>query len=222
MSLFKQLATGVATMVLAASAQAGLIINSIDLIMVDSTYNSLPLVGTDEDTALEALIDGIVTPAENPDNIICDISLDALEGITARGTCGADDRNDIGSLYFITGTATGAAELEFGMDWGRGGFAAVSREGLGLESLIRLDEDIWWRNNWSNSDVFGLSITGPGDFQISLMGFEGCCDGNNSARWRATDGEWQVLAVNAVPVPGALSLLALGLCGLSLFRRRPA
>jgi hypothetical protein len=59
------------------------------------------------------------------------------------------------------------------------------------------------------------------------LGFEGCCDGNNTARWRsaAVDGraagEWQTMAVNtAVPAPPVVALFGLGLLGMLGARRR--
>lgn len=231
MKLLTILGTALATLTLAGTAQASLLINSIDLLMVDTTYNARsPFLSaglSNEDAAIEALTNGILVPSANPDNIICMESLGALEGITAHGTCGSDKYN-IGSLYVVSGTATGPAELEFGMDWGRGGFTFLLLDGL-LPTFTRLDGDTWWNNNWNHGDVFGLSITQPGDFLLGLVGFEGCCDGSNSVRWRsasrartAVGGEWQTLAVNSaeVPVPGTALLYAIGLMGLALVRRR--
>ncbi|GAB5412486.1 MAG: hypothetical protein Cons2KO_00890 [Congregibacter sp.] len=174
----------------------------------------------------------------------CNQSLDALVDITAKTTCGGSGR-DYGSLYTITGRNEGVTEFEFGMDWGRGGFLSLD---IGGESeLFRLDEDIWWGRNWGNSDVFGLTLGEMGDFSLTLLGFEGCCDGINSVRYRsiATEGslfetsftapgsrsrgrelqslasdpgQWRALEVNDVPLPGSLPLVALG--GLLLLQRR--
>lgn len=242
-----KLQTAVAALTLAAlssPASASLIVSSIDVKMAGTDFSTISRSqrGLDDDTAYNnarsAFDDSYST------NGFCNQSLDALVDITAKTTCGGSGR-DYGSLYTITGRNEGVTEFEFGMDWGRGGFLSLD---IGGESeLFRLDEDIWWGRNWGNSDVFGLTLGEMGDFSLTLLGFEGCCDGINSVRYRsmATEGslfetsftapgsrsrgrelqslagdpgQWRALEVNAVPLPASLPLVALG--GLLLLKRR--
>jgi hypothetical protein len=224
----------IAGLTLAAStsfANAGLVIDSINVKMVNTQFSARNLAGNDDaDRFATALAD--FNSIKGP---ICDQNLDALEGVSYRGTCGGT-RNDYGALYTIKGSLTGTAEFEFGLDWGLGGFIGADFDGAPVDYI---NDDIWWSNSWSNGDVLSYSFADVGNFTLTLLGFEGCCDGTNSARYRtsvsspmvriaanrdqttqAEDsfGNWQTLEVNAVPVPGSLPLMAVG--ALLLLRRR--
>tara|TARA_R110001599_G_scaffold353885_1_gene602431 strand:- start:2575 stop:3303 length:729 start_codon:yes stop_codon:yes gene_type:complete len=240
MKLILKVATGLAAILLAGAAQANLMVQSIDLAMVNTEYNSRSLSASmsAEDAFMAALFNGFMSAYSNPGNIICDLSVDVFDNVSSHDTCGGSKR-DIGALFAISGSAEADTQLQLGLDWGRGGFIALSTGGLAPE-ITRYNSDIWWSNNWNNGDVLDFIIPKTQEFLLIGLGFEGCCDGSNSARWRSlaepaapaapatfavgmeAPEEWNLLQVNApaaVPVPGGAYLLGIGLLGLVYSRR---
>ena len=230
---YSKLIAGLTLAASASVANAGLVIDSINVKMVSTTFSARNLAGNNADRFATALasFNAVAGP-------VCDQNLEALEGVSYRGTCGGT-RNDYAALYTIKGSVTGTAEFEFGLDWGRGGFIAGDFDGAPVNYINYINDDIWWSNSWSNRDVLNYSFADVNNFTLTLLGFEGCCDGINSARYRTSVpsplviiaanndqtrqvagsfGDWQTLQVNAVPVPGSLPLMAVG--ALLLLRRR--
>lgn len=224
---FSKIIAGLTLATCSNLASAGLVIDSINVQMVSTSFSARGLEGTNEQNLATAL-----NAFESSESAVCSEDLDALEGVSYRGTCGGT-RNDYGALYTITGSLSGGAEFQFGLDWGRGGFIFADSAG---DSLDYYNEDIWWSTNWNNSDVKSYVLADAGDFSLTLLGFEGCCDGINSAQYRTWEtpqvstfgenpqipvgntSEWSTLEVNAVPVPGSLPLMAIG--ALLMWRRR--
>lgn len=228
MNIKGKLLLGFCSVLLAGSVQASLIVSSIDLAMVKTTFNSrtnVPRHFNDQQAAIFSGLAGFLPAYNNPDTLICDISLETFENINSRRTCGGPNKN-IGTLFAISGSTTGTTQLQFGLDWGRGGFMALNLDGQDSQ-VERYNTDIWWGRNWNHSDVIDLIIPRTDNFLLLGLGFEWCCDGVNSARWRSlgdrnlreAPGSWQTLAVN-VPEPGVLPLLGLGLAGVFFTRRR--
>lgn len=239
---FRQFGLACALASCSSMASAGLMIDSITVKMTNTSFSARSTNQLSEENNAVAF-DNARSAFDNSfgQQSFCDRSLDALVDVTARQTCGGSKR-DYGAQYTITGTNTGITDFQFGLDWGRGGF--ISFESDGAEGdLLRQTNDVWWSRNWGNGDVINYRFDQLGDFTLTLLGFEGCCDGVNSVRYRSaafddiaslspgsnavspvrqnTPVEWTILSVNAseVPVPGSLALIALG-AGLLLRRRR--
>lgn len=217
---YSKIIAGLALTACTSLASAGLVIDSINVQMVNTTFSARNLTGTDQERFAVAS-----SAFEFSEGSVCSKNLTAFEDISYRGSCGGT-RNDYAALYTITGSLSGGAEFQFGLDWGRGGFVLANSSGAPLDYI---NDDIWWGGNWNNSsEIISYSLQDVGDFSLTLLGFEGCCDGINSARYRSWDSteasqrgpqsEWATLAVNAVPIPGSLPLVAMG--ALLLWRRR--
>ena len=219
MSIRTKLLAPLAGMMLASSAQAGLIINSIDMFVADINYTV-----NRSSTFQDALVNFDAAYDANP---ICDVSLETLEGVGSKYNCGGKARANTGTLFLISGYNSGASQLQFGTDWGRGGYSALNTPGS--SDIQKYADDIWWGRNWNNRDVLSFNFSGDGAFSLILLGFEACCNGVTSARARdlGVDGivqeaAWQSLAVNAaaVPTPPVAWLFGAGLAGLLMTRIR--
>ncbi|EAQ97508.2 MYXO-CTERM sorting domain-containing protein [Congregibacter litoralis] len=218
---YTQLVAGLTIAAFSGLANAGLVIDSINVQMVSTEYSARDL-GGDNGDRYDAALDAF----NSSEGEVCSKDLEAFEGISYRKTCNGT-REDYGALYTINGSLSGSVEFEFGLDWGLGGFILADYEDAPIDYY---NTDIWWSKNWNNSDVLSYEFSDVGSFSLTLLGFEGCCDGINSARYRTfetsqtarttgqTSTEWQTLRVNAVPVPGSLPLMAVG--ALLLLRRR--
>ena len=77
----------------------------------------------------------------------------------------------------------GSYTFQVGVDWGRGGLAAVIDSGSGsvLSETLRTG-NLWWNNSWTNPDVFTTTASfAVGDsVTLAWVGFEGCCGGSST------------------------------------------
>ncbi|MBN2864568.1 MAG: CCXG family PEP-CTERM protein [Thiotrichales bacterium] len=141
---------------------------------------------------------------------------------------GRDKINKL-SIDFDAGQAFNL-DFRFGLDAGYG--AAIYLD----DSLInQRSDDLWWSNNYNNSDVIysgNLPVT-AGSFSLDVYWAEGCCNGSNAGQFTVDGTNWQSLsvsnlnalsaqAVSAVPEPStyALMLGGLGLVGFMAARRK--
>ncbi|MCB1691712.1 MAG: CCXG family PEP-CTERM protein [Pseudomonadales bacterium] len=84
--------------------------------------------------------------------------------------------------FEVTASNVGNWSFQFGGDYGYGGGMYV--DGIPLEEAW--NEDRWWNLSWSNTaETFDGTISlSQGWHTLELIGFEGCCDGGTSVRFR--------------------------------------
>lgn len=191
---------------LSTAANAGLIVNSIDMEVRNSigfTYNGGLTAGELENQFISG------------GDQVCSVSLDSIDRVGSRQNCSGPSR-DFATRFTIDLVADASTTIQFGPDWGLGGAFysdTASADFVG---------DSWWSYNWDSNSVFEVNIN-KGSSVINFIGWEGCCAGANSARFSNDDGEnWQTLAVTpaVVPEPAGLILLGLGMLSISLTGRK--
>lgn len=131
------------------------------------------------------------------------------------------------SVQFVA-AQSGLFSFQAGVDWGRGGVAAVL-DGVGgvVSELVRTD-DLWWALDWSHPDVFTTSVnlTAGASYTLAWVGFEGCCAGSSTIRFSFEGSPFVPLddasfgPYDAIPAPGAAPLVALALATLAALRSR--
>ena len=210
MNLGKKILTLVGALMVASTVQAGLIVSSIDMLVAKTDYAVTP-----GSTIFDAAFNLYSAMDSDP---ICSLSLTTLDNVGGKQLCGGP-RRDTGTAFLISGSNTGSTELQLGLDWGRGGFSFLQFDST-MPVVEQYTTDIWWSRNWNHGDVLKFNFNTDGVFNLLLIGFEGCCNGENSARWRSLDGQWQTL--QAVPSPSAFSLMLLGIVLLGLGRHSKA
>ncbi|MCB1702359.1 MAG: PEP-CTERM sorting domain-containing protein [Halioglobus sp.] len=219
---------GIGALLLAGTAQAGLIVKSIDIAMVNTDFDSRAIPGlVPDELAFAFSLSNFMSAWNDSDKRVCAKELQDFDAVNSRLACGGSGR-DLGTLFVISGSSSsGPTELELGVDWGRGGFTMLATAG-GAPLVERYDSDLWWGGNWSHGDVLDIIIPKTAHFLLVGLGFEGCCDGLAAARWRSVGGDlqsvggpgqWQSLAVASVPEPGVPGLLVLGLVAAAVARR---
>ncbi|MFK7896359.1 MAG: CCXG family PEP-CTERM protein [Myxococcota bacterium] len=123
---------------------------------------------------------------------------------------------------------SGEYEFRVGTDWGRGGAAALIDDSDGSILYERvITDDVWWSNDFNNSDVFAtsFSFTAGESYSLYWVGFEGCCGGSTTAFFSVDGGAFETFTdpnfapFTAVPEPGTALLTAMGLVGLAARRR---
>ncbi len=114
--------------------------------------------------------------------------------------------------------------FQFAPDAGFGG--AIYANGALVEAN---STDLWWGYRWGNAhDILEATSAdfALGANVLDLYWAEACCNGGQSGRFSVNGGaDWMTLSVAnlqsvAVPEPGMLSLMAGGLVGFGVNRRR--
>ncbi|MEM1436918.1 MAG: CCXG family PEP-CTERM protein [Pseudomonadota bacterium] len=215
--LSAQTAALVASLVFAVSANAGLL--TFDMSVTNTGYR---VTGTESA--------GDLLTAHALGSAVCTESVDGFVRMGPRQTCGVFRRNYSMLLHteFQLGDG-GNYRFQTGADWGRGGGIILTDRSSGDMTVMDLtSEDIWWGRRWSNRDVFITELDlDPGAYALSWIGFENCCAGETTVRYSYNGSAFKNFTkdnfashVAAVPEPGTITLLGLGLAGFAVLRKR--
>lgn len=129
----------------------------------------------------------------------------------------------------VTFAVEGRYTFQVGTDWGRGGATALIDNATGAIVYERvITDDIWWGYDWNASDVFETTFDfAAGDsYTLAWVGFEGCCGGSTTLRFAVDGGAFNDLTSTnfdpfvLTPEPTTALMLALGIAGLTVTRRR--
>lgn len=110
-------------------------------------------------------------------------------GVNNRNTFGAQ-QNFIAyseTFFEVQAGEEGTWGVRYGADFGRGGGLYVNSTPLEEDWL----NDLWWSNNWGNSDVLqGTIDLTEGYHKLEVIGAEGCCDGGITVQFQKPGGSW--------------------------------
>ena len=111
--------------------------------------------------------------------------------------------------------------FDFGLDAGYG--AAVYLDGVLVNTRT---DDLWWSNNWNNSDVFTVALDDLSRQSqvIDVYWAENCCNGSSSIRFTNDANQVRALSVAnidsaSIPEPTSIALFGLAVFGLAVRRR---
>ena len=118
---------------------------------------------------------------------------------------------------------SGEYRFQVGTDWGRGGASALIDNATGAIVDERvITDDVWWANDWNNSDVFTttFAFTAGDSYTLAWVGFEGCCGGSSTVRFSFEGGAFTPLTSTTispllVPEPSTALSIGLGLAAMS-------
>lgn len=101
------------------------------------------------------------------------------------------------TFFEVKPTEVGNWSIRYGADFGFGGGLYV--DGTPLEE--DWNNDLWWANNWGNTDVLQGSIyLTAGYHRLEVIGFEGCCDGGITVQFRKPGGSYQTYSTTNIDI----------------------
>jgi hypothetical protein len=206
------------TVLAALLAAASLVTAQASVIKVETASGSTPFLfnATDYQAAVNAALLGASYASATPAS---------LDFVSHQGLFGGNANFALKTTVNFGVASAGTWSFRAGVDFGMGGAMFLDGVAVDLKS-----NDMWWEGNYNNPSQYfaATSALAAGNHVLTVMGFEGCCDGGQQVQFKAgganaftsfaaNDG---VAPVSDVPEPASLGLAAAGLGLLGLTRRR--
>jgi hypothetical protein len=158
-----------ASLLLGAMSSQALVITGIEMEVRSFDYSAF----VEPTTVSEA------TAQFDAASFVCKTSISSFDNVGSSQSCGGP-KTDIATLFTVTSYADEVINWEFGSDYGLVSFIYDSVGG----ALSTDSSDLWWANDWGNSDVWNFTTYDVGGMvTMNLLGFEHCCGGGMSLRY---------------------------------------
>ena len=186
------------------------------VIKVEAATGSTPFLGSAEAyrAAVDAALAGVGYASAMPAS---------LDFISHQGLFGGNGNFAMKTTVNFGVASAGTWSFRAGVDFGMGG--AMFLDGVAVDFKAN---DMWWAGEYDNSSQFfeATSALEAGNHVLTVMGFEGCCDGGQQVQFLSDDASEFVSFSTRdrldakLPEPATLGLAFAGLGLLGLSRRR--
>jgi len=136
----------------------------------------------------------ILGEIKEPSDGYCRQTLNNLANLSNQGICGGSTAN-IGEVITLEWyqLCDQFGQFRMGVDWGAGG--AIILDGELVLSIPSNTPINWWAGNWNAGSPNVLTLAEreykQGWHKIQFVGFEPCCDGNQSIQFKNRLGDWK-------------------------------
>jgi hypothetical protein len=186
------------------------------VIQVEAATGSTPFLanGNDYKAAVDAALAGVGYASAMPAS---------LDFISHQGLFGGNGNFAMKTTVNFGVATAGTWSFRAGVDFGMGG--AMFLDGVAVDFKAN---DMWWSGNYNDASQHfaATSAMSAGNHVLTVMGFEGCCDGGQQVQFMQTNATVFTSFSNndglaaVVPEPATLGLAFAGLGLVGLSRRR--
>jgi len=101
------------------------------------------------------------------------------------------------TFFHVEDGEQGSWNIRYGSDFGYGGGLYINGQTIDED----WNTDLWWNNNWNNSDVLQGTVQLPSGYhRLEVIGAEDCCDGGISVQFQKPGSGWQTYNTNNIDI----------------------